>query len=200
MELNLVAGGTVEVSDQTFGRDFNEALIHQVVTAYLAGARQGSRAQKTRSEVSGGGRKPWRQKGTGRARAGTTRSPIWRSGGVTFAAKPQDHSQKVNKKMYRAAMQSIWSEIVRQGRLVVTDEIVLDAPRTKVLAEKLRTLNLSNVLIISSEVSDSLYLSARNLPHVDVRDTDAVDPVSLISYEKVLVTVNALKVIEEQLA
>ncbi|MDB4021154.1 50S ribosomal protein L4 [Litorivicinus sp.] len=200
MELNLVAGGTVEVSDQTFGRDFNEALIHQVVTAYLAGARQGSRAQKTRSEVSGGGRKPWRQKGTGRARAGTTRSPIWRSGGVTFAAKPQDHSQKVNKKMYRAAMQSIWSEIVRQGRLVVTDEIVLDAPKTKVLAEKLRTLNLSNVLIISSEVSDSLYLSARNLPHVDVRDTDAVDPVSLISYEKVLVTVNALKVIEEQLA
>jgi large subunit ribosomal protein L4 len=200
MELNLVAGGTVEVSDQTFGRDFNEALIHQVVTAYLAGARQGSRAQKTRSEVSGGGRKPWRQKGTGRARAGTTRSPIWRSGGVTFAAKPQDHSQKVNKKMYRAAMQSIWSEIVRQGRLVVTDEIVLDAPKTKVLAEKLRTLNLSNVLIISSELSDSLYLSARNLPHVDVRDTDAVDPVSLISYEKVLVTVNALKVIEEQLA
>jgi large subunit ribosomal protein L4 len=131
MELNLVAGGTVEVSDQAFGREFNEALIHQVVTAYLAGARQGTRAQKTRSEVSGGGRKPWRQKGTGRARAGTTRSPIWRSGGVTFAAKPQDFSQKVNKKMYRAAMQSIWSELVRQGRLVITDDLGIDSPKNQ---------------------------------------------------------------------
>ena len=200
MQLNLVAGGTVEVSDQAFGREFNEALIHQVVTAYLAGARQGTRAQKTRSEVAGGGRKPWRQKGTGRARAGTTRSPIWRSGGVTFAAKSQDFSQKVNKKMYRAAMQSIWSELVRQGRLVVTGELDIDAPKTKVLAEKLSAMDLSNVLIIAGEVSDALYLSARNLPHVDVRDTDAIDPVSLISFEKVLVTVDALKVIEEQLA
>ena len=200
MELNLVAGGTVEVSDQTFGRDFNEALIHQVVTAYLAGARQGTRAQKTRSEVAGGGRKPWRQKGTGRARAGTTRSPIWRSGGVTFAAKTQDFSQKVNKKMYRAAMKSIWSELVRQGRLVVTDDLSIDAPKTKALAEKLSAMNLSNVLIVAGEVSDALYLSARNLPHVDVRDSDAADPVSLISFEKVLVTVDALKAIEEQLA
>ena len=200
MELNLVAGGTVEVSDQAFGREFNEALIHQVVTAYLAGARQGTRAQKTRSEVAGGGRKPWRQKGTGRARAGTTRSPIWRSGGVTFAAKPQDFSQKVNKKMYRAAMQSIWSELVRQGRLVVTGELYIDTPKTKALAEKLSAMDLSNVLIIAGEVSDALYLSARNLPHVDVRDTDAIDPVSLVSFEKVLVTVDALKTIEEQLA
>lgn len=200
MELNLVAGGTVEVSDQTFGREFNEALIHQVVTAYLAGARQGTRAQKTRSEVAGGGRKPWRQKGTGRARAGTTRSPIWRSGGVTFAAKPQNFSQKVNKKMYRAAMQSIWSELVRQDRLVVTDKLGIDAPKTKVLADKLSTMDLSEVLIITGEVSDALQLSARNLPNVDVRDTDAIDPVSLISFEKVLVTVDALKVIEEQLA
>ena len=200
MELNLVAGGTVEVSDQTFGREFNEALIHQVVTAYLAGARQGTRAQKTRSEVSGGGRKPWRQKGTGRARAGTTRSPIWRSGGVTFAAKPQDFSHKVNKKMYRAAMQSIWSELVRQGRLVITDDIGIVAPKTKALAEKLSALELTNVLIVAGEVSDALYLSARNLPHVDVRDADAIDPVSLISFEKVLVTVDALKAIEEQLA
>ena len=200
MELNLVAGGTVEVSDQTFGREFNEALIHQVVTAYLAGARQGTRAQKTRSEVSGGGRKPWRQKGTGRARAGTTRSPIWRSGGVTFAAKPQDFSHKVNKKMYRAAMQSIWSELVRQGRLVITDDLGIDAPKTKALAEKLSALELTNVLIVAGEVSDALYLSARNLPHVDVRDADAIDPVSLISFEKVLVTVDALKAIEEQLA
>ena len=200
MELNLVAGGTVEVSDQTFGREFNEALIHQVVTAYLAGARQGTRAQKTRSEVSGGGRKPWRQKGTGRARAGTTRSPIWRSGGVTFAAKPQDFAQKVNKKMYRAAMQGIWSELVRQGRLVITDDLGIDAPKTKALAEKLSALELTNVLIVVGEVSDALYLSARNLPHVDVRDADAIDPVSLISFEKVLVTVDALKAIEEQLA
>ena len=129
MELNLIAGGTVEVSDQTFGREFNEALIHQVVTAYMAGARQGTRSQKTRAEVSGGGRKPWRQKGTGRARAGSTRSPIWRSGGVTFAAKPQDHSQKVNRKMYRAAMRSIWSELVRQDRLVITQEMSVDTPK-----------------------------------------------------------------------
>ena len=200
MELNLAAGGTVEVSDQTFGREFNEALIHQVVTAYLAGARQGTRAQKTRSEVSGGGRKPWRQKGTGRARAGTTRSPIWRSGGVTFAAKPQDFAQKVNKKMYRAAMRSIWSELVRQDRLVITDDLGIDAPKTKALVEKLSALELTNVLIVAGEVSDALYLSARNLPHVDVRDADAIDPVSLISFEKVLVTVDALKAIEEQLA
>ena len=200
MELNLVAGGTVEVSDQTFGREFNEALIHQVVTAYLAGARQGTRAQKTRSEVSGGGRKPWRQKGTGRARAGTTRSPIWRSGGVTFAAKPQNFSQKVNMKMYRAAMRSIWSELVRQGRLVITDDLSIDAPKTQALVAKLSALELTNVLIVAGEVTDALYLSARNLPHVDVRDVDAIDPVSLISFEKVLVTVDALKAIEEQLA
>lgn len=199
MELNLVAGGTVEVSDQAFSREFNEPLIHQVVTAYLAGARQGTRAQKTRSEVSGGGRKPWRQKGTGRARAGTTRSPIWRSGGVTFAAKPQDHSQKVNKKMYRAAMQSIWSELIRQDRLVITDGLFVEVPKTRILAEQLTSLGLSNVLIIAGEVSNALYLSARNLPHVDVRDADAIDPVSLISYEKVLLTVDALKVIEGQL-
>ena len=200
MELNLVAGGTVSVSDQTFGREFNEALIHQAVTAYLAGARQGTRAQKTRSEVAGGGRKPWRQKGTGRARAGTTRSPIWRAGGVTFAAKPQDFSQKVNKKMYRAAMRSIWSELVRQGRLVVTDKLSIDVPKTKVLADKLSAMDLSDVLIVTKAVSNELHLSARNLPHVDVRDTDAIDPVSLISFDKVLVTVDALKVIEEQLA
>lgn len=194
------ATGAVEVSEATFGREFNEALVHQVVTAYAAGARQGSRAQKTRSEVSGGGIKPWRQKGTGRARAGTTRSPIWRSGGVTFAAKPQDFSQKVNKKMYRAAMQSIWSELVRQDRLVITDDLGIDSPKTKALAAKLSALELTNVLIVAGEVSDALYLSARNLPHVDVRDADAIDPVSLISFEKVLVTVDALKAIEEQLA
>ena len=200
MELNLIAGGTVEVSDQTFGREFNEALIHQVVTAYMAGARQGTRSQKTRAEVSGGGRKPWRQKGTGRARAGSTRSPIWRSGGVTFAAKPQDHYQKVNRKMYRAAMRSIWSELVRQDRLVITQEMSVDTPKTSALAEKLKAMALESVLIVTAEVSDALFLSARNLPHVDVRDAEGIDPVSLLSFEKVLVTVDALKAIEEQLA
>jgi large subunit ribosomal protein L4 len=205
VELSVVkpgnkAAGTVAVSEANFAREYNEALVHQVVTAYLSGARQGTRAQKTRSEVAGGGKKPWRQKGTGRARAGTIRSPIWRSGGVTFAAKPQDFSQKVNKKMYRAAMQSIWSELIRQGRLVITDDLGIDAPKTKALAAKLSALELSNVLIVAGEVSDALYLSARNLPHVDVRDADAIDPVSLISFEKVLVTVDALKAIEEQLA
>ncbi len=193
------AGGSVEVSEVSFGKEFNEALVHQVVTAYLAGGRQGTRAQKTRSDVSGGGRKPWRQKGTGRARAGTIRSPIWRSGGVTFAARPQDHSQKVNKKMYRAAIRCIFSELVRQERLVVVEELSLEAPKTKMMAAKLKELDLDNVLMISEEVDQNLYLAARNLPHVDVRDVAAIDPVSLIGFEKVLVTVPALKKIEEML-
>ena len=193
------ANGSVEVSELAFGKEFNEALVHQVVTAYLAGGRQGTRAQKTRSEVSGGGRKPWRQKGTGRARAGTIRSPIWRSGGVTFAAKPQDHSQKVNKKMYRAAIRCIFSELVRQERLVVVEELKLDAPKTKLMAAKLKELDLSDVLVITDAVDLDLYLSARNLPKVDVRDVAAIDPVSLIGSEKVLVTVAALKKIEEML-
>lgn len=200
MKLKLLAGGTVEVSDRAFGREFNEALIHQVITSYLAGKRQGTRAQRTRSEVSGGGRKPWRQKGTGRARAGTTRSPIWRSGGVTFAAKTQDHSQKVNKKMYRAAIKSILSELIRQRRLLVVKEFGISEPKTKMLVEKLSTLELTNVLIVSDEVSNDLYLSARNLPLVSVRDAKELDPVSLISCEKVLITVDALKVIEGQLS
>ena len=200
MELNLIAGGTVEVSDQTFGREFNEALIHQVVTAYLAGARQGTRAQKTRSEVSGGGRKPWRQKGTGRARAGTIRSPIWRSGGTTFAAKPQDHSQKVNRKMYRAAMRSILSELARTDRLVVVEGLGVEQPKTKLLVEQLKGLGVENVLIISSEIDENLYLASRNLHKVDVCDVDAVDPVSLIAFDKVLVTVDAVKKFEEALA
>ncbi len=200
MNLNIAgASGSVEVSELSFGKEFNEALVHQVVTAYLAGGRQGTRAQKTRSDVRGGGRKPWRQKGTGRARAGTIRSPIWRSGGVTFAARPQDHAQKVNKKMYRAAIRCIFSELVRQERLVVVEELTLDAPKTKVMAAKLKELNLDNVLMISEEVDQNLYLAARNLPHVDVRDAAAIDPVSLIGFDKVLVTVPALKKIEEML-
>lgn len=201
MNLNLTgAEGAVEVSEATFAREYNEALVHQVVTSYLAGARQGSRAQKTRSEVAGGGRKPWKQKGSGRARAGTIRSPLWRSGGVTFAAKPQDHSQKVNKKMYRAAMRTIWSELVRQDRLVVVEELKLEAPKTKLFKAKMTELNVENVLIISHELDDNLFLAARNIPNVDVRDAASIDPVSLIAYDKVLVTVGALKQVEETLA
>lgn len=204
MELNVlkpgnVAAGTVSVSDVAFAREYNEALVHQVVTAYLAGARQGTRAQKTRSEVSGGGKKPWRQKGTGRARAGTIRSPIWRTGGVTFAAKPQDHSQKVNRKMYRAAIRSILSELARQERLLVVESMDVEAPKTKLLVSQLGQFGLDNVLIIGTEVGENLYLAARNLHSVDVRDVESVDPVSLIAYDKVVVTVDAVKKFEEML-
>jgi|SRR5690554_2950403 len=200
MNLNTASGGTVTVSEVAFGKDFNEPLVHQVVTAYLAGARQGSKAQKTRADVSGGGKKPWKQKGSGRARAGTIRSPIWRGGGVTFAAVPRDHSQKVNRKMYRGALQCIMAELVRQERLVVVDDFVITEPKTRVLAEKLKSLGLSNTLIVAAEVDENLFLSARNLPRVDVRDVDGVDPVSLIAFDKVLITVPALKKLEEALA
>ena len=201
MNLNLAAGaGSVEVSDATFGKEFNEALVHQVVTAYLAGGRQGTRAQKNRSDVRGGGKKPWRQKGTGRARAGTIRSPLWRSGGVTFAARPQDHSQKVNRKMYRAAMRAILSELVRQERLVAVEEISVEAPKTKQLVAKLNELGLEKVLIVTEEVDEKLYLAARNIPNVDVVDAAAADPVSLVAFDKVLVTVSALRKFEEKLA
>jgi large subunit ribosomal protein L4 len=194
------AAGTVAVSEATFAREYNEALVHQVVTAYLAGARQGTRAQKTRSEVAGGGKKPWRQKGTGRARAGTIRSPIWRSGGTTFAAKPQDHSQKVNKKMYRAAMRSILSELARTDRLVVVESFDVEAPKTKMLVEQLKGYGVDNVLIIANEIDKNLYLAARNLHKVDVSDVEGIDPVSLIAFEKVMVTVDAVKKFEEALA
>ncbi|GAC32470.1 50S ribosomal protein L4 [Paraglaciecola polaris] len=201
MELVLKdAQSALEVSEATFGREFNEALVHQVVVAFGAGARQGSKAQKTRSEVRGGGAKPWRQKGTGRARAGTIRSPIWRSGGVTFAAKPQDHSQKVNKKMYRGAIQSILSELVRQERLIVVEKFSVEAPKTKELISKLNELELSDVLIVTSEVDENLFLAARNLYKVDVRDVQGIDPVSLIAFEKVLITADAVKALEEALA
>jgi len=191
--------GTVSVSDTAFAREYNEDLVHQVVTAFLAGARQGTRAQKNRAAVSGGGKKPWRQKGTGRARAGTTRSPIWRSGGVTFAAQPQDHSQKVNRKMYRAAMQSIMSELARQDRLMVVESLSLEAPKTKLLAQQLGAFGVDNVLIVSAEVDENLYLAARNLHKVDVRDVAGIDPLSLIGHDKVIVTVDAVKKIEEML-
>jgi large subunit ribosomal protein L4 len=193
------AGGTVQVSDEAFGREFNEALVHQVVTAYMAGARSGTRAQKTRSEIRGGGQKPWRQKGTGRARAGTSRSPLWRGGGVTFAARPQDHSQKVNKKMYRAALRSILSELVRQDRLVIVEDLQVSAPKTKDLVGKLRDLGLQDVLVVTEEGDENLYLAARNLYKVGVCDVAAVDPVSLIGFEKVLMTVGAVRRVEEWL-
>ena len=201
MELVLKdAQSALQVSETTFGREFNEALVHQVVVAYAAAARQGTRAQKTRSEESGGGKKPWRQKGTGRARAGTIRSPIWRGGGVTFAAKPQDHSQKVNRKMYRGAIQSILSELVRQERLVVVEKFGVEAPKTKELLTKLQALDLKDVLIVTPEVEENLFLAARNLYKVDVRDVTGIDPVSLIAFDKVLMTADAVKQIEEMLA
>ncbi len=191
--------GAVEVSEGTFGKEFNEDLVHQVVTAYLAGARQGTRAQKNRAAVSGGGKKPWRQKGTGRARAGTIRSPIWRSGGVTFAAQPQDHSQKVNKKMYRAALRSIFSELSRQERLVVVDELEIKKPKTKALVKVIDGFGVESALLISEEVSENLYLASRNLHKVNVVDVEGVDPVSLIDADKVIITVSALKKFEELL-
>ncbi len=197
---NGAAAGTVQVSDVAFAREFNEDLVHQVVTAYLAGARQGTRAQKNRSAVSGGGKKPWRQKGTGRARAGTIRSPLWRSGGVTFAAQPQDHSQKVNRKMYRAALRSILSELARQERLVVVEAFELAEPKTKLLVQSLADYGLQGALVVTDEVSENLYLASRNLHKVDVRDVNAVDPVSLVAFDKVVMTVSALKKFEEMLA
>lgn len=194
------AAGTLQVSDATFAKEYNEDLIHQVVVAYLAGARQGTRAHKNRAAVRGGGSKPWRQKGTGRARAGTSRSPIWRSGGVTFAAKPQDHSQKVNRKMFRAALRSIFSELARSERLVVVEEFTVDQPKTKLLVQKLAEMQLDNVLIVTDDVSENLYLSARNLPNVAVCDVAGVDPLNLIARNKVLITVPAVKKFEEMLA
>jgi large subunit ribosomal protein L4 len=201
MELKIVspagAQGTVNVSEVAFGREFNQDLVHQAVVAYMAGARQGTKAQLTRAEVSGGGKKPWRQKGTGRARAGTIRSPIWRGGGATFAAKPRDHDQKLNKKMYRAALQCILSELNRQDRLLVVESFEIDAPKTKSLVQKLAQYNLSEALIVTEEISENLFLASRNLFKVGVSDVQGVDPVSLIGFDKVIITVPALKKFEE---
>ena len=199
MNLNTVSGSAVELSEVAFGRDFNEALVHQVVTAYLAGGRQGSKAQKSRGEVSGGGKKPFRQKGTGRARAGSIRSPIWVGGGKTFAARPQDWSQKGNRKMYRGAMQCILAELVRQDRLILVEEFAVAAPKTKELLAKLNDLNAVRALIVTDSVDENLYLAARNLPHVDVVDAAAIDPVSLIAFDKVVMSVAAAKKIEVEL-
>ncbi|HRO77927.1 MAG TPA: 50S ribosomal protein L4 [Acinetobacter towneri] len=199
MNLNTVSGSAVELSEVAFGREFNEALVHQVVTAYLAGGRQGSKAQKSRADVAGGGKKPFRQKGPGRAGPGSIRSPIWVGGGKTFAARPQDWSQKVNRKMYRGAMQCILAELVRQDRLVLVEEFAVEAPKTKELLAKLNDLNATRALIVTEAVDENLYLAARNLPHVDVVDATAIDPVSLIAFDKVVMSVAAAKKIEVEL-
>lgn len=205
MELKLhkfgkKTAGKVKVSDSIFAADYNEALIHQVVTAYMAGSRAGTKAQKTRAEVRGGGRKPWRQKGLGRARAGTIRSPIWRGGGVTFAAKPRDFSQKVNKKMYRGAMRSILSELARQDRLILIDDFVLENSKTKSFVEKLNELKLKEVLIITDEISENLYLASRNIPCVSIADTLEINPYTLTGYENIVMTKEAVQKVEAWLA
>lgn len=200
MELQVAGGNTIKVSEGVFGRDFSEPLVHQVVTAFLAGARAGTKAQKTRSEVRGGGRKPWRQKGTGRARVGTIRSPLWRSGGATFAAKPRDHSQKVNRKMYRGAIRAILSELVRQDRLIVVDALTLGEPKTKALVDALKVHDFERGLILMDELDQNVFLSGRNLPGVEMRDVRGIDPVSLVAADKVLVTVAAVEALQEWLS
>tara|TARA_B100000470_G_scaffold210614_1_gene188894 strand:- start:227 stop:844 length:618 start_codon:yes stop_codon:yes gene_type:complete len=192
--------GTMSVADNVFAAKFNEPLIHQVLVSYMAGSRSGTKAQKSRSEVRGGGRKPWRQKGTGRARAGSIRSPIWRGGGVTFAAKSRDFSKKINKKMFRGAMRSIFSELVRQERFVCVDEFDVSESKTKLVKEKLDKLGLKEVLIITERLSENLYLGVRNIPKVDVMDSNEIDPYSLIGFEKVLITQAAVEKVEEWLS
>ena len=199
MQLTVAGGKDIKVSDATFGRDFSEALVHQVVTAYLAGGRAGTKAHKNRSAVRGGGKKPWRQKGTGRARAGTIRSPIWRGGGATFAATPRDHAQKVNRKMYRGALQAILSELVRQKRLIVVDNFEVAEPKTRALAAKLAELDFETGLIVTAETSENLYLASRNLPGVHAVDVAGIDPVSLVGADKVVMTVDAIEKIQEWL-
>jgi len=196
-----IAGGSneLQLSDATFGTEYNEALVHQVVTAYRNAGRSGTKAQKTKAEVSGGGKKPWSQKGSGQARAGSIRSPIWVGGGRAFAAKPRSFEQKVNRKMYRGALRSMLSELVRQDRLVVTNGIGLEAPKTRLLAAHLKSMSLDNVLIVVEAIDEKLFLAARNLPHVDVLPVTALNPLALASYDKVLMTVGAVKMIEERL-
>ena len=204
MQVNLVldagGAGSVDLADGTFAADYNEALVHQVVTAYMAGSRRGTKSQKSRAEVRGGGAKPWRQKGLGRARAGSIRSPIWRGGGATFAAKPRSFEQKVNRKMYRGAMRSIFSELIRRERLVVVEDFALEKPKTKDMVARLSALGLADVLIVTAEQDDTLALASRNLRRVTVQRCTEVSPVSLLAFDKVLMTVVAAKRIEERFA
>ena len=200
MELKLAFdNATVAVADTVFGCEFKEALIHQVVIAYLANARAGTKAQKTRAEVRGGGAKPWKQKGTGRARAGTIRSPLWRGGGIVFAAKPRSFAQKINKKMYRVALCSILSELIRQQRLLIVNDFTVASNKTKELLQQLKKLDLSQALIVVENVERNLYLAARNVHRIEVSDVAGVDPVSLVGFDKVLITVPALRKLEEKL-
>ena len=200
MDLNVQGGSSIQVSDVVFGADYKESLVHQVVVAFMSAARSGTKAQKNRSAVSGGGAKPFRQKGTGRARQGTIRSPIMRSGGVTFAAHPRSYEQKVNRKMYQGALRSILSELVRQDRLVVVDDFSVAAPKTKELAAKLSEFGANDALIITESFDENLMLASRNLYRIETRTLNEVDPVSLIGFEKVIVTAAALKALEEKLA
>ena len=200
MKLDVTGGQAVEVADRAFAAPYNETLVHQAVTAFFAGARAGTRAQKSRSGVRGGGRKPWRQKGTGRARAGTIRSPLWRGGGVTFAARPRNYDQKLNRKMYRAALRSILSELVRRDRLTVTASFSLDAPKTRELVAKLKEFELDDVLIVTEDEDENLALASRNLGRVGTVPAGRIDPVSLIAFSRVLVTEPALRSIEARLA
>ena len=200
MELQSKSGAAVTVSDDVFGAPYNETLVHQVVNAYMAGGRSGNSAQKSRSQVRGGGAKPWRQKGTGRARAGTIRSPIWRAGGVTFASSKRDYSQKVNRKMYRVAMRSVFSELARSGRLNVVDSVPVSAPKAKELRSALKDWDVSDVLIIDADLNDNLHLAGRNFPHVSTIDVDGINPWILLRHQQVVVTAGALKQIEERLA
>ncbi len=199
MDLKTYSGTAVSLSDATFAREFNEGLVHQAVVAYQAGERAGSKAQKTRSDVRGGGIKPFRQKGTGRARAGTIRSPIWRSGGVTFAARPRNYSQKMNRKQYRAAMQCILSELARQERLLLVDEFKTEEAKTSAMAAKLKEMSLDNVLIVTEDIDEKLYLSIRNIPYIGICDVEALDPASLVRFDKILMTVGAARKVEEWL-
>lgn len=204
MKLKLVnksaQAGEVQVSDTAFAREFNESLVHQVVVSYMAAGRAGTKRQKNKAEVRGGGRKPWRQKGTGSARAGSIRSPLWVGGGRAFAARPRDYSKKVNRKMYRAAMQSIFSELARQDRLTVVESLEIEQPKTKLLVEKLKSLGLERALVLIEAYDEKLDLASRNLPYVEVLPAAAVDPVSLVQYDNVLATVGAVRVLEEKLA
>jgi large subunit ribosomal protein L4 len=200
MKLKIVNGGAeLQVSDAAFGQEFNESLVHQVITAYRNGGRAGTKAQLTKAEVRGGGKKPWAQKGTGQARAGSSRSPIWVGGGRAFAAKPRSFEQKVNRKMYRGALTSMLSELARTDRLLVANDIPLEAPKTKLLATQLKKWELQNVLIVVEALDEKLFLAARNLPHVEVLEVSRLNPLSLASYDKVLATVGAVKMIEERL-
>ncbi len=200
LQLHGAAGKDLQVSEDAFGREFNEGLIHQVVTAYLASGRAGTKAQKTRAQVRGGGAKPWRQKGTGRARHGSIRSPIWVGGGRAFAASPRSYAQKVNRKMYRAAMRSLVSELVRQDRLTVVESLEIAEPRTKLMVAKLKELGVDNALVVVEAFDENLFLAARNLPNVELLEVTAIDPVSLLRYDRVVMTVAAVRRLEEKLA